>query len=290
MRISIVIATYNSGKTLRQTLDSIRYQSYKDLEVIVIDGKSVDDTLEIVNEYSDIVSKCISEKDTGVYNAFNKGIDLATGDYICFVGSDDCYCGYDVFKNIAKELLSNKEMYSFPIIIVNSNTLIENFYNNKLTKQEILSGCMIPHPGLITRTDIMRKYRFNEENKIISDYEFLVRYVIDGGGITFCDLPIVYFSEDGISSGEIGTENWITRISEHIVLLEKLKLQKYRKELLYRFLQLDKINSFSYHFRYIRRIIRRKLGVTDNYKKYFKFGKRHRCKLKICRWCNSKDY
>ena len=102
MKISIVIATLNSGKTLAQTLDSIRYQKYNDLEVevVVIDGKSSDNTLSVIEEYSDVVSKFISEKDTGIYNAFNKGISLATGDYICFIGSDDCYCNYNVFTTL----------------------------------------------------------------------------------------------------------------------------------------------------------------------------------------------
>ena len=76
LKISIIIATYNSEKTLKQTLDSIRYQTYENIETIVIDGLSTDDTLKIVKEYSDVVKRYISEKDTGIYNAFNKGINF----------------------------------------------------------------------------------------------------------------------------------------------------------------------------------------------------------------------
>lgn len=288
MKISIVIATFNSGKTLTQTLDSIRYQTYKDLEVIVIDGKSTDNTLHIIEEYSDIVSKFISEKDSGIYNAFNKGISLATGEYICFIGSDDCYCNYNVFRIVADELSSNKEMYSFPIIIVNNQLLCDNYCPNRYTKKEVLLGSMIPHQGLITRTDVMRKYRFNEDNKIISDYEFLVRYLIDGGEVYFSDVPIVYFSDGGISDCGIGSKNWVDMLSERILMLHRLGLEKYTLAQIKTSFPFENMNKLSYHLRCIRRIIRRSLGISDEYKRYLRFWKRHRCNLKICRWCNRK--
>ncbi len=124
-KISVIIATFNSGRTLRQTLDSIRYQTYKNVETIIIDGLSSDNTLEIINEYSDVVTKCISEKDSGIYEAFNKGINLATGDYIGFIGSDDCYIDYSVFDNIIKDLSVDIDMISYPIVC------IDEYYKNE---------------------------------------------------------------------------------------------------------------------------------------------------------------
>lgn len=286
MKISIIIATFNSGKTLRQTLDSIRNQTYENLEVIIVDGKSTDNTLDIVKEYSDTVTKWISEEDTGIYNAFNKGIKLATGDYVCFIGSDDCYCNYDVFKEASTNLTSFKEMYSFPVIGIDEDTGLERLYNNIPTKEDIFSGSMIPHNGILVRRDIMIEYLYDEDIKITSDYQFLLRYLINGGQVVFCDNPLVYYSEGGTSSGKIGSNNWATMLSEHIVMLHKLGLEQYTVEHIKRFFPLDKINSISYHFRCIRRVIRHKLGISDSYKKYFKFWKRHKCKLKICRWCN----
>lgn len=283
--ISIVIATYNSAKTLKQTLDSIRYQTYKNLEVIIVDGLSNDGTMNIVREYSDTVKKCISERDTGIYNAFNKGIDLATGDYTCFIGSDDCYYNYTVFDTIVKKMSNFEDAYSFGVVGINGSTLLENHYKIKCTNEEIFSGNMIPHPGLLFKTDILKKYKFNESNKIISDYEFLLRYIIDGGKIQFYDIPLVYFSEDGISSSNIGSENWINRLTEHISLLNRFGLQKYAKNHIDLFFPITKLDSISYHFRCIQKIIRSKFGISDSYKKYFKFWKRHHCNLKKCRWC-----
>ena len=283
--ISIVIATYNSAKTLKQTLDSIRYQTYKNLEVIIVDGLSNDDTLNIVREYADIVRTCISENDTGIYNAFNKGIDLAIGDYICFIGSDDCYCNYTVFDDVVKKMSNFEDAYSFGVVGINNSNLLENRYKTKYINEEIFSGNMIPHPGLLVKTDILKKYKFNESNRIISDYEFLLRYIIDGGKIQFYDIPLVYFSEDGISSSTIGSGNWIVRLTEHISLLHRFGLQKYTKNHIDLFFPITQLDSISYHFRCIKKIVRRKFGINDSYKKYFKFWKRHHCNLKICRWC-----
>ena len=193
IKFSIVIATYNSGKTLRQTLDSIRRQTYENIEVIVIDGMSTDDTIEIVAEYNDTVNKFISEKDTGIYNAFNKGINLATGDYICFIGSDDCYCHYGVFEDISRILdsISEVNILSSPIICVDEENHSEHKMKNKYTKEEIFSGKMLPHPGLMVKRSIMERYGFNETYKIVSDYDFILRYILDGGEISYIDEPIV---------------------------------------------------------------------------------------------------
>ncbi len=88
-KVSIIIATLNSEKYLHETLLSLSDQSYKNFEVIVIDGKSTDKTLEIINKYKNIVNYCISEKDDGLYDAFNKGMKLSIGKYIGVVNSDD---------------------------------------------------------------------------------------------------------------------------------------------------------------------------------------------------------
>ena len=87
--ISIITVCYNSENTIKKTIESIINQTYKNIEYIVIEGKSTDRTLEVINEYKDKISKITSEKDDGIYDAFNKGLKLYTGDVIGFVNSDD---------------------------------------------------------------------------------------------------------------------------------------------------------------------------------------------------------
>ena len=104
MKISIITVTYNSSKTLRDTLESVLKQTYKNYEHIIVDGLSKDNTIEIVKEYEnkyDGKLKYISEKDTGLYDAMNKGIKMATGDVIGILNSDDIYANEDVLKKIA---------------------------------------------------------------------------------------------------------------------------------------------------------------------------------------------
>lgn len=280
IKFSIVIATYNSGKTLRQTLDSIRRQTYENIEVIVIDGMSTDDTIEIVAEYNDTVNKFISEKDTGIYNAFNKGINLATGDYICFIGSDDCYCHYGVFEDISRILdsISEVNILSSPIICVDEENHSEHKMKNKYTKEEIFSGKMLPHPGLMVKRSIMERYGFNETYKIVSDYDFILRYILDGGEISYIDEPIVYFSTGGISSGtEIGSSYWCLHLSERVKMVNNLQLDDYLLRQLQPFLP----NPVSE----LKIKIRNSLGVEKIYRKIKNKKNQHKCKLRICRWC-----
>ena len=88
-RFSIITVVLNNEKFLNETIKSIINQRYKNLEYIVIDGKSTDDTIHIIKKYKNKINKFLSEKDKGIYYAFNKGIRLASGEYICFVNSDD---------------------------------------------------------------------------------------------------------------------------------------------------------------------------------------------------------
>ena len=92
MKISVITTTYNSGRTVRDTIESVLSQDYPDIEYIIIDGASTDDTLRIVNEYADRISWIVSEPDKGIYDAMNKGIRMATGDVVGILNSDDFFC------------------------------------------------------------------------------------------------------------------------------------------------------------------------------------------------------
>lgn len=285
MKVSIIIATYNAGKTLRQALDSIKYQTYNDIETIVVDGKSTDDTLDIIKEYNDVVTKWISEKDQGIYDAFNKGIKMASGDYICFLGSDDCYCNYEVFSNIVNDLKNNGNILSAPVFVIDDNNKLQIKMNNRIRKEDILSGSMVPHPGLFVKTSIMKKYLFNEKNKIISDYEFLVRYILDGGKINFVDYPVVFFSASGISGGERGSKQWCRRLYEHILLINRLNIEdKYLQKMLCNLCEIKEKN-IAFFVKQIVKIPLEKLGLINKVKILLGKSNQHVCNLRYCRWC-----
>ena len=108
MKISIITITYNSEKTLRDTIESVLSQSYKDIEYIIVDGKSKDSTCEIIQSYGDRVATFVSEKDNGLYDALNKGIGLATGDVVGFLHSDDIFASTETIKMIAEAFIKFK--------------------------------------------------------------------------------------------------------------------------------------------------------------------------------------
>ena len=286
MKISIIIATYNAARTLRQALDSIKYQTYKDIETIVIDGKSTDDTLNIIQEYNDVVTKWISEKDYGIYDAFNKGVDLATGDYIAFLGSDDCYCNYSIIERVISDINENVEMLSAPVVVVNEDSHKEEIGTNTYNIDDIFSGCMLPHQGIFVKTSTMKKYHFSLQNKIISDYEFLVRFIKAGGKIKFVDYPVVYYSNGGLSSSiERGDKKWCNLFLEHIYLAERLHIsKKYTYKMLRHSMLLDEVSS-KYYLKELTKIVLKRIGIFNIVKSIIKRTRFHSCTLNYCRWC-----
>ena len=147
MKISIITVSYNSASTIKDTFDSIRIQNYSDIEYIVIDGGSTDDTLNIIQKNKDIISKWISENDNGIFDAFNKGIALASGQIIGILNSDDFYTNENVISDVIKAFLDFKVdsvygnlFYVDPVntSIIKRKWIDKNQYNRKRFKYD---GC-----------------------------------------------------------------------------------------------------------------------------------------------------
>lgn len=124
MKVSIITVTYNSEKTLRNTLESIELQTYNDIEYIIIDGGSTDNTLKIINEVSTRVTRCLSESDKGIYDALNKGINLSTGDIIGFVHSDDVLARPDIIETIVGRFHETKADVVYGDLVFEKTKLI----------------------------------------------------------------------------------------------------------------------------------------------------------------------
>ena len=112
MKISIITVSYNSANTIETTFKSILKQSYSDIEYIVVDGGSTDNTLKIAKKYNEIITTLVSEQDNGLYDAMNKGIKLATGDIIGLINSDDLFCDSDALTKVVKVFETNKNLDS----------------------------------------------------------------------------------------------------------------------------------------------------------------------------------
>lgn len=197
--ISIIIATYNSASTIRVALDSVREQKYQNWECIVVDGKSKDNTILIVEEFESIDSRFhhISEKDNGIYDAFNKGWKLSKGEWIYFLGSDDKLTDTG-FSDLMSVSLDGYGAVSGDVWIIKlDGSLKKNISNG-------YSGC---HQGKLVRRFVIESMNgFNEQYAIMADRDLMYRMENSGVKILNIRSYIAYFSMNGTSQqlkGEI---------------------------------------------------------------------------------------
>lgn len=158
MKISIITTTFNSGKYIESCLNSIASQTYKNIEHIVIDGNSSDDTLQKINEHNWIPSKVISEPDLGIYDAMNKGFNLSNGDVIAYLNSDDFYCNKFVLEKVASiflKLESVDYVYGNVNFINEENLIVRRWITGNI--HDKIKDAQIPHMALFCKKSILEK-------------------------------------------------------------------------------------------------------------------------------------
>jgi glycosyltransferase involved in cell wall biosynthesis len=195
--VSIITVTKNCDSTIERTLQSIKAIKTPDIQYIIIDGKSVDGTLATIARYEHLIDFLISEEDTGIYNAMNKGIEQATGRYILFINGDDELIP-DAFLEAKKILTNTKADMLCCSSHIGSNgglaeTLIPQpnrlfFYNS------------VPHPSTFVLTATLKKFGFREDLKIAADYDLFLRLLIAGKKFVVADLVTAIHHRGGLSS------------------------------------------------------------------------------------------
>lgn len=180
MKISIITVTYNSAATLEETILSVINQSYNNIEYIIVDGKSSDSTLSIIDKYKSRIAKFISEKDNGIYDALNKGIQMASGDVIGILHSDDFYTSNDIIQKIAARFENEKcdALYGDLLYVSkdNTNKIIRKWKAGELNSHSFLFGWMPPHPTFFVKKEVYEKHKaFNLDFKTSADYELMLR-------------------------------------------------------------------------------------------------------------------
>ncbi len=179
--VSIITATYNSGKTVRDTLQSIADQTYPGIEHIVVDGGSQDNTLSIVSEFPH-VAKVVSEPDKGIYDAMNKGINLATGEIIALLNSDDFYVSKNIVQKAVDLMQSEKTdtLYGDLVYVdpVQTQKISRTWIAGSFRRKKFLFGWMPPHPTFFVRKNVYdRLGHFDIRLKSAADYELMLRFL-----------------------------------------------------------------------------------------------------------------
>ena len=178
MKISIITICFNSQDSIKKTIESIKCQTYSDFEYIIIDGGSSDNTIDIIKQYN-FVDKFISESDKGIYEAFNKGINIASGEIIGFLNSDDTYYDENSLKNIVDSFNKNTDCVFGDLIFTNKKNEVKRFWKgSEFVNGAFQKGWMPAHPTFYCRKLLYDKYgKFEESFKIAGDFELMLRFL-----------------------------------------------------------------------------------------------------------------
>lgn len=217
MKISIITVSYNSEKTIKDTIESVLNQTYKNFEYLIIDGKSTDNTLDIIKSYKDPRIKLLSEIDNGLYDAMNKGIKLASGDIIGTINSDDIL--YD--NNVLQTVIDN---YDDNTDILHANV---KYYDSSLSKviRDYIPGDNYKdywcgaHPSMYIRKEVFNNIGiYNTNYKIAADYDFMIRCNINNIKYKYVNEYFVKMRYGGTSNGLKG---YFNNFNECIKILKR---------------------------------------------------------------------
>lgn len=186
MKISIITATFNSAATVRDAIESVLRQTYKDIEYIIKDGGSQDETVSIAKEYEPRFEgrmKIISERDGGIYDALNKGIEAATGEVVGFLHSDDFFTSDDVIAQVADTFEADESLDAIygDIHFVKEGELdkcVRYYSSADFTRERMMQGLIPAHPSFYCRREVYHKYgMFDTSFKVAADFEQLLRFI-----------------------------------------------------------------------------------------------------------------
>ena len=209
--ITIIIAVFNGGKTLQQCIDSIVQQSYSNKQLIIIDGNSTDGSVELLQANDQSISYWVSEPDSGIYNAWNKGLMQANGEWICFLGADDYFWDSDVLEKMSQQLVKlpadiNIAYGKIMLLSENGNELYSTGEVWSNVKQRFKQLMSIPHPGTMHRWSLFEQHGyFDESFRIAGDYELLLRELKTADAAYIPDIISVGMLQGGISSNPQNT-------------------------------------------------------------------------------------
>lgn len=192
--ISVVIVVYNSVNVLEDCILSVIRQKYDNVELLIIDGGSNDGTLDIIRKYDHCIDFWVSEKDDGIYFAMNKGVELASGDWLYFLGSDDVML--DCLHNVAKHLVDSNTVYYGDVYLPLSHIIVfSKFTPEKLMRKNI------PHQATFYPKSVFRKYRYDVKYISSADYDLNIRCYNDSEfAYEYMPLLIAIYDQSGFST------------------------------------------------------------------------------------------
>ena len=218
-KFSIITITYNAGAFLSRTVESVLSQHYRDIEHIIIDGASTDSTISVAQDYmqrsyaaqNGHEVRIVSEPDNGLYDAMNKGLRQASGDYICFLNAGDFFPNANVLDTIVSRSLTGKSWQQLPAVIYGDTDIVDNEGNflrhrrlappRNLTWRSFRKGMLVCHQAFYARLDIARTVPYDTRYRYSADVDWCIRVMKEaermGAGLAYVDSVVVNYTQEG---------------------------------------------------------------------------------------------
>lgn len=234
--LSIITINYNNARGLQKTMDSVLHQRFSNYEYIVIDGGSSDGSKQIIEQHKSKLTYWVSEADKGIYNAMNKGIKQANGDYLLFLNSGDYLTDKDILTKVFASKLNADIAYGNMLIEKADGTLQQGYMPSKITLKQMVVDTLW-HPVSFIKKSLFDKYGlYNEDYKIVADYDFFFKTIIKNAVSTqYLNLTISVYNLTGLSSlpeNKAKEQAERKKVMESYLSPELLQVaEKYRHEL-----------------------------------------------------------
>jgi len=238
MKVSIITVCFNSESTIENTIKSVLNQNYHNIEYIIIDGNSIDNTLKIISRYANKISKIITEDDFGIYDAMNKGLRISSGTIIGILNSDDVFADTNVVSRIVSEFKLNSQLdfvYGDVSFVNKSNHLIRKYSSSKWSEKKLSYGYMPAHPTFYCKKKLFDDFGFfRTDFKIAADFELITRFCTSSK-LKYSYIPkvLVNMSIGGISTQGIRSTFIINREIKYACNLNSLYTSYFRLYLRY---------------------------------------------------------
>ncbi len=213
--LSIVTVVFNAKTELEQTLHHLQHQTFKDFELIIIDGGSTDGTCDVIKSYQHLVSFFVSEPDNGIYDAMNKGIRHATGDWITFLNAGDYYVDSDRLDYVFNAIQSQHHfVYADMFLLTESGEKVRYLAAETLTRSSIAKGMIACHQAMFVKRDFCPNYAYNLRYQGDLNWVMDILHAIHPSNILYLNKDVVYFKAGGFSDHTI-----FQQLKEHLFLI-----------------------------------------------------------------------
>ena len=221
-KFSIITVTYNAGKVLEDTIQSVVFQTYRNMEYIIVDGGSTDNTLDVAHKYQERISKVISEPDKGLYDAMNKGIRMATGDYLCFLNAGDELHENETLQKIVYTL-KGKEL---PDVIYGETAIVDEeghfLHMRRLSTPEHLhwksfkEGMLVCHQAFFARRELALANPYDLRYRFSADFDWCIRIMKQSKNLHNTHLTLIDYLNEGMT-----TQNHKASLKERFRIMTK---------------------------------------------------------------------